>query len=249
MFKYLIAALLVTATLQQTLFLSPPFPPTGFYQQYYEVRFRVRGLVRPTFSFENLPNFFNGGADGVVSGTPNLTGTFKFTVAYTDGATSGSDKVVISITGSPYTTASAAQNAAVAYLVIQTALDSWIYRSNEGISIQLTSQNGVAPITWSYKNLPAGLTADNSGRISGSISDSGLYSFSASCGDSKGQKAESFYTLNVQPGTIVRSTSAPTQPTTSSTSPTATCPSSTISPKLKPSKSQQIPQSPVPSPS
>jgi len=205
MFKYLIAVLLVTATVQQTLFLSPPFPPTGFYQQYYEVRFRVRGLNGPTFTFDNLPNFFTGSQDGVVSGTPNITGTFRFTVSYTDGTTSGSDKVVISVTASPNTAASASQSAAVNLLVIQVALDTWIYRSGDAINIQLTSQNGVSPITWNYKNLPAGLSADNNGKISGAISDAGLYSFSASCGDSKGLKAESYYTLNIQPGTIIKS--------------------------------------------
>jgi hypothetical protein len=112
--------------------------------------------------------------------------------------------VIISVISSPNTAASAAQSAAVQYLVIQTALDSWIYRVNDAINIQLTSQNGVGPITWNYKNLPAGLSADNNGKIGGSIANNGLYSFSVSCGDSKGQKAESFYTLNIQPGTVIK---------------------------------------------
>jgi hypothetical protein len=79
MFKYLIAVLLLTATIQQdaSIFLTPPYPPTAFYQQYYEVRFRVRGLDAPTFKFDNLPNFLSGSTDGVLSGTPNITGTFK----------------------------------------------------------------------------------------------------------------------------------------------------------------------------
>jgi len=233
MFKYLIAVLLVTATVQQTLFLSPPFPPTGFYQQYYEVRFRVRGLNGPTFTFDNLPNFFTGSQDGVVSGTPNITGTFRFTVTYTDGTTSGSDKVVISVTASPNTAASASQSAAVNLLVIQVALDTWIYRSGDAINIQLTSQNGVSPITWNYKNLPAGLTADNNGKISGAISDSGLYSFSASCGDSKGLKAESYYTLNIQPGTVIKSNTFFIQQTTLLTFPTEMFPLSIILVKLQ----------------
>ena len=101
MFKYLIAVLLITATIQQdaSVFLTPPYPPTAFYQQYYEVRFRVRGLDAPTFKFDNIPNFLSGSADGVLSGTPNITGTFKISISYTDGTNSGSSKIVVSVTG------------------------------------------------------------------------------------------------------------------------------------------------------
>jgi hypothetical protein len=144
---------------------------------------------------------------------------------------------VISIADSPNTAASNAQSQAVVNLIIQAAADTWIYRSGDKISIQLNSNNGVAPITWNYKNLPAGLSGDNNGLISGSISKDGSYSFSASCGDAKGQNAQSFYTLNVQPGTLIKSTPSPTQPTTSSPSPTAPCPSSTTSARSKASRS------------
>ncbi len=90
-------------------------------------------------------------------------------------------------------------------MIIQAAADTWIYRSGEKISIQLSSNNGVAPITWNYKNLPVGLHGDNNGLVSGTVSQDGSYSFSASCGDAKGKTAQSFYTLNVQPGTLIKS--------------------------------------------
>ncbi len=226
MFKYLIALLLVTAAVQQdaSIFLTPPYPPTAFYQQYYEVRFRVRGLDGPTYTFENLPNFLSGSADGVLSGTPNITGTFKISISYTDGTNSGSSKVVISVTGSPNTDASAKQSSDVTFMVIQNAIESWIYRSGQSVSIQLSANGGVAPITWNYENLPKGLSGDNNGKISGSCSDSGLYSFSVSAGDSKGLKAVSYYTLNVQPGTIIRSNSLSIQLTTFLMFPTRTSP-------------------------
>jgi hypothetical protein len=243
MFKYLLAVLLLTATLQQdsSLFLSPPFPPTGFYQQFYEVIFRVRGLNGPTFTYDNLPNFFTGSADGDVSGTPNITGTFKFTVSYTDGVSSGSNKVVISVAASPNTAASAQQSSDVTFLVIQSAINSWIYRSGDAISIQLSS-NGTAPITWNYNSLPKGLSGDNSGRISGIVSESGLYSFSAAVGDCKGLKAESYYTLNVQPGTIIKSNFYSIQPITSSMSPIETSQLSMTSARLRTSNSLPITQ-------
>jgi hypothetical protein len=120
MIRYLIAALLLTVSLQQgsTLFLTPTYPPTAYYNQYYEVRFRVVGLTQPKFTFTGLPSFLNGTTDGIVSGTPSATGTYKVGLSYTDGTNSGSSNVVISVTSSSYTAASAQQSAAVANLII-----------------------------------------------------------------------------------------------------------------------------------
>lgn len=164
----------------------------------------MRGVNGPTFTYDNLPNFFVGTAEGVVSGTPNITGTFRIGVSYTDGTVSGSSKVVISVTASANTDASAQQSADVTVLVIQKALNSWIYRSGDDVSIQLNC-NGSGSITWDYKNLPKGLSGDSNGKITGRLADSGLYSFSASAGDSQGRKTEAYYTLNVQPGTVIKS--------------------------------------------
>ena len=111
MFKYLLAVLLLTASVtSQDYFLTPPYLPTGFTEQYYEARYRVRGMPHAEFSFENLPDFLKGSADGIVSGTPEVTGTFRFTVSYTDGENSGSEEAIISITTSPNTARSKEQN-------------------------------------------------------------------------------------------------------------------------------------------
>ena len=144
-----------------------------------------------------------------------MTGTFKFSVSFTDGENSGDDEIVISVTSSPNTAASEAQNKAVVKLIIQTALDTWIYRSGSNIAIQLDAKGGKGPYTWNYKKLPKGLRGNNRGLIQGHIADAGLYSFSASCGDGYGQKAESFYTLNIQPGTLIKSIHYSMQLTTS----------------------------------
>ena len=83
--KLIIALLLVSSIAASDYFLSPQFPPTAFIEQHYEVRFRVRGMPYPTFTFTNLPDFFSGTETGIVSGTPTLTGTFKFGVSFTNG--------------------------------------------------------------------------------------------------------------------------------------------------------------------
>ena len=177
---------MIVALSSAHLFLSPTYPSTAFVQQYYETRFRVRGLTHPRFTFRNLPTFFKGSEEGVVSGTPDIVGTFRVTIAYTDGTQSDESQVVFSVTSSPNTAESQKQSAAVVYLVIETALSTWIYRSGDAISIDLVAKHGVAPITWSFQNLPAGLFADNSGRITGRINEAGLYSFSVLAGDAKG---------------------------------------------------------------
>jgi hypothetical protein len=41
--------------------------------------------------------------------------------------------------------------------------------------------------------------------IEGIFDEVGYYSFSASCSDSNGQNADSYFTFNIQPRTIVRS--------------------------------------------
>jgi hypothetical protein len=77
--------------------------------------------------------------------------------------------MVFSITVNPYTAASTSQAAAVTLLVIQTAMDTWIYRTGQTITIQLTSKNAVGTLTWTFKNLPKGLIGGSTGKITGVI--------------------------------------------------------------------------------
>ncbi len=85
MLKYSILTLLVVLSIQQGYYLSPLYPPTAFENQYYEVRFRVRGLDFPQFSFKGLPDCFKGTADGVISGIPRGPGSYAVLVAYSSG--------------------------------------------------------------------------------------------------------------------------------------------------------------------
>lgn len=85
MLKYSIFALLIVLSLQQGYFLSPLYPPTAFEGQYYEVRFRVRGLDFPQFSFKGLPDTLKGSADGVISGIPRGPGSYPCVISYGSG--------------------------------------------------------------------------------------------------------------------------------------------------------------------
>jgi len=64
----LITCLLVAAA--SNYYLTPAFPPTAYQNQFYNVRFRVRGLDDPVFTFEGLPKSLSGNAAGVISGIP-----------------------------------------------------------------------------------------------------------------------------------------------------------------------------------
>ena len=111
MFKYLLASLLlVSAVTAADYFLTPPYLPTGFTEQYYEARHRVRGMPHAEFTYSNLPEFLKGSKDGILSGTPDVTGTFRFSVSFTDGENSGSEEIFLSVTASPNTAKSNEQN-------------------------------------------------------------------------------------------------------------------------------------------
>lgn len=87
--------------------------------------------------------------------------------------------------------------------IVANAYSSWIHRSSENIKIQLVCQHGKGPYVWSYRNLPVGLKGTADGVIRGAIKKDGLYSFSVNAGDSKGNQATAFYTLNIQPGSVI----------------------------------------------
>lgn len=89
MFKYAILALLLVATLQSSYYISPIYPPTAFEGQFYEVRFRVRGLDYPTFSFKGLPENFYGSSDGVVSGIARGSGSYSVVISFGSGSERG----------------------------------------------------------------------------------------------------------------------------------------------------------------
>ena len=51
MYKNLFVACLLIAVATSQAFLTPSYPPTAYQNQFYSVRFRVRGLDNPVFDF------------------------------------------------------------------------------------------------------------------------------------------------------------------------------------------------------
>ena len=99
MFKnLLIASLLLTIVVSQHFYVTPAIPPNAYQNQYYTVRFRVRGLDNPVFNFVGLPSTLTGSSDGLLSGTPIKAGSSQITINYASGSTTGSAQFILKVT-------------------------------------------------------------------------------------------------------------------------------------------------------
>jgi len=90
MYKNLITVCLFLAVVSSTVFLTPAYPPTAYQNQFYSVRFRTRGMDDPIFSFEGLPKSLKGDSNGLVSGTPEVAGSFSVLIKYRSNGEAGS---------------------------------------------------------------------------------------------------------------------------------------------------------------
>ena len=207
MFKHAIIALLFVATIQNSYYISPLYPPTAFEGQFYEVRFRIRGLDYPNFSFSGLPTSLHGSADGVVSGIARGPGSFSVKVNFHSGSESGSAQVVLRITPgtSSYSTLLTTNPSSVSQKLVIGYPENLVYTVGSSIELSLQAQHGASPLLWRYINLPNGLYGNQNGVIKGSFSQSGYYSFNVECSDSVGISTEAYITLNIQPQANVRS--------------------------------------------
>jgi hypothetical protein len=210
MLKYSILALLLVVTLQQNFFLSPLYPPTAFEGQYYEVRFRVRGLDFPQFTFKGLPDCFKASADGVVSGIAKGPGSYAVLIGFSSGNQRDQKEVIFRITpslrdDSTFESAVITHNVRTSGGLVINYPSTLVYQVGSVIQFQLEAQQGKAPLLWRYSNLPSGIFGDQSGLIKGTFVNPGYYSFSASCSDSVGVSAEAYITWNIQPRTLIRS--------------------------------------------
>lgn len=217
MFKYLLVALLLASTFagdsDDGYFLSPPLPPTAYKGEYYTVQFRVIGIDNPVFSFEKLPSCLTGSPDGTIEGTPDAIGSFavkvNFKASHHDDC--GSRNIVIRVAPSVSSTEHINTEAGVTsvnqFIVVSSSSNALTYAVGNSINLNLQAKNGKAPYTWTYNNLPAQLVADKEGKISGLFDQEGYYSFSASACDSAGAIADSYFTINVQPTSAVKSNS------------------------------------------
>ena len=108
---------------------------------------------------------------GVISGTPAAAGAFSFTVKATDASSqTASRELSINVAPPPLS--------ATSVPLLETLLRS-------SFSYQLTANGGTPPYTWSVTTgaLPAGLTLNSSGLISGASTAAGVFTLGATVRD------------------------------------------------------------------
>jgi lysophospholipase L1-like esterase len=141
---------------------------------------------------------------GIITGTPTGSGAYSFTVQVTDSSTPTAQTATESFT----MTVAAGPPLAITTTTLPAATQGVYYVST------VATSGGVAPLTWSVSSgsLPAGLSLDNSGDISGTPTGSGTSTFTIQATDSSTptpQTASQSYTLTVTAPLAITTTSLP----------------------------------------
>jgi hypothetical protein len=138
-----------------------------------------------TFSATGLPSGLTMAANGTISGTPTVSGTFSYTVTITDkNGNSGSFNCSVTVTAPP-----------TASCVVINAI--------KGIAITPVSMVGSGgaggPYTFAATGLPSGLTMAANGTISGTPTVSGTFSYTITVTDKNGNSGSFNCSVTVNP--------------------------------------------------
>ncbi|HET8552662.1 MAG TPA: putative Ig domain-containing protein, partial [Gammaproteobacteria bacterium] len=197
-------ALTVNPPPPPTLTMSPPSGTlTANYGQSFSQTFTASGGAGP-YNYDltgRLPNGLNWDSGShTISGTPTQTGNFPISVKATDTGSGASvtQNYIIAVGGPTIELAPA-------------SLPDGKVGSSYGATI--TASGGSAPYTYSIASgsLPAGISLSSGGRLSGTPTAAGNFSFTVTATDSNHQSGSRNYSLQIAGATITLSpTSLPT---------------------------------------
>lgn len=151
-----------------------------------------------------LPAGLSLSSDGVIQGTPTVTGSFTFSVQVTDSTTptpeTASAQLTLTVNVAPLS-------------ITTTSLPKGVVGAT--YSATLTATGGTPPYQWTLTSgsMPSGLSLSSSGVISGTPSTSGTFSVGIEATDSTTPTAEVATTslsLTIAPELAVATTSLPT---------------------------------------
>ncbi|WP_125486022.1 Ig domain-containing protein [Edaphobacter aggregans] len=168
----------ITVSSSQLAILSPQFPSGGVGTAYSIAMKAAGGTPAYTWSITSgqLPTGLSmGSSSGVISGTPTVGGTFKFTISVADSASPAQ-----SISTSASITVSSSQLTILSPLFPSGGVGT-------AYSIAMKAAGGTPTYTWSITSgqLPTGLSmGSSSGVISGTPTVGGTFNFTISVADS-----------------------------------------------------------------
>jgi hypothetical protein len=149
-----------------------------------------------TVAAGSLPPGLTLASSGAISSKPSSVGSFSFTVRLSDSAADppATSQFTIAITSG----LSIATAPALPAVTVGTAY-----------AVTLAASGGVAPLIWSITAgaLPAGLNLDATGKISGTPSAAGSFTFTAKVADSAAGNATQAFTLVVAAAPAITTTS------------------------------------------
>ncbi len=167
--------------------------PDGAVSEYYEFQLESLGGGGPTWSATGLPaGLMIDPPSGIISGTPTSAGTSMVTITADDGETS--DMKMLSLTIQP------------ALAITTSSLPTGTI--GQPYSFQMMATGGIPPLTWMQANLPAGLTMNSSGLISGTPTSATTAMVDFSVQDSQISN-EATLSLTIQSGLSITTNSLP----------------------------------------
>ncbi|MFN3878694.1 MAG: putative Ig domain-containing protein, partial [Brevundimonas sp.] len=162
-----------------TITVAPTILPAGGAGSAYSQTLTASGGTAP-YSYAvtagALPAGLTLSSNGALSGTPSSGGSFNFTVTATDGSTGSG----------PYSGSRAYTLSIAAPTVILTPATLPAATTGAAYSETVTAGGGVAPYSYALTSgaLPAGVTLDANGQISGTPSSGGIFNFTITATDS-----------------------------------------------------------------
>lgn len=169
--------LLVLGAGQQLLQIEG-WPPSARPGVSYGYRYTANGTGLTWSANGTLPPGLSMGSNGVLSGTPSTVGSWTFTVLATDGTRHASLESTVVVAGDG--------SGSVAI----TSLPPSDVGRGTLVSAQLAS-TATSGVTWTVSGLPPGLSATDSGLISGRPTQTGSWSVDVSVGGDPGYDSAS----------------------------------------------------------
>src|SRR5258708_11608909 len=173
-----------------TITSASPLTP-GAINSPYSYTFSATGSVPITWSVTSgsLPPGLTLGSTGVLSGTPNIAGTYAFSLHAANSVASAGPNT-FSLTISSTSTGSPPAITSTSPIIGATQNTSYSY---------IFAASGAGPIVWSMTSgtLPPGLSLSNTGILSGTPTGAGTYSFTVRATNSAGAAVPVLMTLTV----------------------------------------------------